>query len=288
MFAYWGLKFVQRLVCLLPAEGARFLGRGLGRLVFRLDRRHRKIALENLRRAFPDRWNRAQSVAIVQNSFGQLGFNLAEFLRLPVLTRTDWKGNFTVSGAELVKKALKRKKGIIFVLAHFGNWEYLGLLPRLLSFRGAAVGQEIKNPAVDGLVKDIRELIGLELFPKFGVVDSIISFLKNNGAVAILSDQRARKMNTEVNFFGRRAQATVAPAVLARKSGAAVLPAFIYYEGGGKYRMVIEKEIKIPSSRGPRGAVKEISQKISTVIEEKIREHPEAWLWGHRRWRRDN
>ena len=285
MFAYWGLKLFQHFVCLLPGEGARFLGKILGKLAFWLDRRHRRIALENLRSAFPGRWNERQLRSLARKSFGQLGFNLVEFFRLPVLIRSDWKSKFTISGAEIVKEALQKKKGIIFVLAHFGNWEYLGLLPRLLSFRGAAVGQEIKNPAIDGLVKDIREGIGLELFPKFGVVASIICFLKSNGALAILADQRARKMSTEINFFGWPAETTIAPAVLGRKSGAALLPVFIYYEGKGKYRMVIEERIETSSPREIKEAVKEITQKITSVFEDKIKEQPELWLWGHRRWK---
>ena len=147
------------------------------------------------------------------------------------------------------------------------------------------MGQDIKNPAVDGLVKDTREAIGLELFPKFEVSNSILSYLNSNGAVAILADQRARKMNVEVDFFGCPAATTAAPAVFALKSGAALIPAFIGYQGRGRYRIVFEPAIAIPSGLRLREAVGRITGSINRIIEARIREEPRMWLWGHRRWR---
>ncbi len=286
MFAYWGLKAIQWFICRLPVGFARSLGRFFGGVYYRLDGRHRKVALENLRRAFGADWSEADCRRVARNSFRELGFNLVEFLRVPVFLRSGWEKHFRVEGGEKVKAALAKGKGIIFLLAHFGNWEYLGFSPRLLTFPGAAVGQEIKNPAVDGLVKDIREQIGLELLPKFEVASSILSYLKRNGAVAILGDQRARKMNVEVDFFGGPAPTSAAPAVLALKSGAAMLPAFIFFEAGGRYRIVFEDEVPGPTGLPLKEAVRELTQAIAKIFERKIRERPELWLWGHRRWRK--
>jgi KDO2-lipid IV(A) lauroyltransferase len=285
MFAYWGIILLQRFLLLFPAGLARFLGRLGGGLYYYADKKHRKIARENLRRALGGGRGEKELRVIARRSFSQLGFNLVEFLLVPRLIRPGWKKKFRLEGGNRIKSAFGQGKGIIFVLAHFGNWEYLGLIPRLLSFRAVAVAQKIKNPAVDGLIRDIRERIGLDLFPKFHVVSSILGYLKKNGAVAILADQRARKMNIRVDFFGHPAATTAAPAVLALKSGAALLPAFIYYEGKGNYRMVIEEKIALPSGLAVGGAVRKITQDITALFEEKIKERPELWLWGHRRWR---
>ena len=284
MFVYWGLKIIQWFLWLLPAGFARGLGRFFGGLVFYVDRRHRKIALDNLEYAFSGKRGKRELRRLGRKSFSQLGFNLVEFLRAPRFLRGVWERRFRIEGRENVEKAFGRGRGIIFVMAHFGNWEYLGFAPRLLSFPGAAVGQEIKNPAVDGLVKDIRETIGLELFPKFESVSSIRSYLKRNGAVAILADQRARKMNVRVDFFGRPADTTAAPAVLVLKSGAALIPVFIFYEGRGEYRIVFEDEIQIQSDPALKEAVKAVTQEVTSVFEKKIERWPELWMWGHRRW----
>ena len=285
MFAYWLLKGVRYIICHIPPSLSRGAGRFMGGLVFFLDRRHRRIALKNLDLVYGNSKTGKEKRRIGRKSFSNLGFNLVEFLRIPRLIGEEWKKQFRVEGAPIVRRALKRGKGIIFILAHLGNWEYLGFSPRLLGFRGAAVGQDIKNPAIDGLVKDTRETIGLEIFPKFEVTGSILSYLKNNGCVAILADQRARKMNLEIDFFGRPALTTAAPAIFARKSGAALIPALIYFENESGYRIVFKEEIEIPARCSLRETVVQVTGTVNSVFEEAIRRRPEEWLWGHRRWR---
>lgn len=284
MGSYWLIKFAQFLVCRLPAPLARSAGRFFGEGAFFFDQRHRRIALENLQLVFGDCKTVRQRRRIARKSFGQLGVNLVEFLRVPVFAEPGWENKFRVEGSEEVEKARRRGRGIIFVLAHLGNWEYLGFSTRLLNFKGAAVGQNIKNPAVDGMVKDIREEIGLELFPKFEVTDSILNYLKTNGSVAILADQRARKMNVTVDFLGHPASTTAAPAIFALKSRAALIPAFIYNPGGDSYRIVFEPEIDIPVGLPLKESILRITERINAVFENKIRERPRMWLWGHRRW----
>ncbi len=274
---------MRRLICLLPIRVARFLGRLLGETAYYFDWKHRSIALANLRRAFPDR-PADELRRLGRRSFGQLGFNLVETLAVPAFVSRGWRRCFDLRGEENVREAFRRGKGIIFVISHFGNWEYLGFMPRLLSFRGAAVGQKIKNPAVDGMIRDLRELIGLELFSKREVVSGMTGYLAKNGAVAILADQRARQMSVEVEFFGHPAPTTAAPAVLALKTGAALIPVFIYFQPGGRYQVVFERAIEMKERLPVKKAVRELTQRFTAVFEEKIRERPELWFWVHRRW----
>ncbi|MDP8213925.1 MAG: lysophospholipid acyltransferase family protein [Candidatus Euphemobacter frigidus] len=286
MFSYWLLILLRGFLCLLPARPARALGRFLGEAAYYFDGKHRAIARENLRRSFPEKINSGELRRLARRSFGQMGFNMVELLRIPRFIRPGWQINFRVRGEEHLQAAFGRGEGIIFVLSHFGNWEYLGFMPRLLSFRGAAVGQKIKNPAVDGMIKDLRELIGLELFSKQEVVSEVTGYLRKNGAVAILADQRARKMSVEVTFFGRPALTTVAPAVLALKTGAALIPVFIYFEADGCYQVVFEREVPVPQGLPLQEAVREVTRRFTAIFEKKIRERPELWFWVHRRWQK--
>ncbi len=286
MFAYWFLLLLRRLVCLLPAGPVRSGGGFFGAAGFYLDRRHRRVALDNLRAAFPELPDSERS-RLARRSFARLGLNLAESLRLPAFLRPGWERSFTVEGKEHLDTALKRGRGVIFVLAHFGTWEYLALVPRLLNFRGAAVGQKIKNPAIDGLLRDMREAAGLELFSKREVAGEIADYLGKNGAVAILADQRARRMAVEVEFFGRPAPTTAAPAILALKTAAALIPVFIYPATAGTYRVVFEPEIELPRGLPLKLGVREITARFTAVFERRIRERPELWFWVHRRWGKD-
>jgi Kdo2-lipid IVA lauroyltransferase/acyltransferase len=283
MFTYWILFLAKEFICVLPAGSARSVGRFLGRMVFCLDWKHRKIAMDNLRQSLPEKLNASELRQIAQSSFGELGFNLVELLRIPRFVREDWRSSFRVRGEEHIREAFSRSRGIIFVISHFGNWEYLGFMPRLLSFPGAAVGQKIKNPAVDGLIKDTRELIGLDLLSKREVASSIKDYLAKNGAVAILADQRARQMSIDIPFLGRPALTTAAPAVFALKTGAALIPVFIYFEDD-KYQVVFEEEVEAPTGLSVKKSIAEMTRRFTAVFEEKIRERPELWFWVHRRW----
>jgi len=283
MFAYWLLLLAGKAAALLPAGPVRRLGEMLGAAAYRLDRRHRRVALDNLRRAFPEK-PEAELRVLARRSFVLLGRNLAELLRMPAFLGPGWENSFAVEGKEHLLEALDRGKGIIFVLAHFGNWEYLALMPRLLSFRGGAVVQKIKNPAIDGLLRDMREAAGLDLFSKREVAGQIADYLARNGAVAILADQRARRMAVEVEFFRRPAPTTAAPAVLALRTSAALIPVFIYPAERGKYRVVFEPEIAIPRGTHFKKAVREITAGFTAVFERRVRENPELWFWVHRRW----
>ena len=285
MFAYWILLLAKKFFCVLPAGWARSLGRFLGRIIFYLDWKHRKIALNNLRQSLPEKKNESELRRIARASLEELGFNLVELLRIPRFIREDWRSSFKVRGEEHIREAFSRSRGVIFVISHFGNWEYLGFMPRLLSFPGAAVGQVIKNPAVDGLIKDAREMIGLDLLSKREVASSIRDYLARNGAVAILADQRARQMSLDVPFFGRPAPTTAAPAVFALKTGAALIPVFIYFEEG-KYQVIFEEEVEVPIGLSVKESIVEMTGRFTAVFEEKIRERPELWFWVHRRWGR--
>ncbi len=283
MFAYWFLLLARRLVGIFPSGLVRALGGLLGTAGWYIDRRHRRVALDNLRTAFP-RKPEPDRRRLARRSFARLGRNLAGLLRFPAYISSDWKGDFSVQGKDHLDRALERGRGVIFVLAHFGNWEYLALVPRLLNFRGAAVAQKIKNPAIDGLLRAMREAAGLELFSKREVAGQIADYLGRNGTVAILADQRARRMLVEVKFFGRPAPTTAAPAVLALRTGAALIPVFIYPEGRGKHRVVFEPETELPRGIPFREAVTGITARYTAIFEERIRERPELWFWVHRRW----
>lgn len=282
MLSYWLLIAVRRALQIVPERAARALGGWAGGAAFLLDRRHRRVALENLRRAFPGS-SPEELGRIARSSFRNAGRTAADFFRVSAFLSSPWRERFAIEGEERFRGAYRKGRGVIFVVAHFGNWEYLALVPRLLGYRIGAVGQEIKNPAVDGVVKDIREELGLELFPKEESASAILGYLARNGGVAILCDQRARKMAVQIPFFGLSAPSTAAPAVLALRGGAALLPAFLYPEGD-RYRVEIGEEIDIPRGLSPARAVEETTRRISAVIEEAVRARPDLWLWGHRRW----
>jgi KDO2-lipid IV(A) lauroyltransferase len=111
--------------------------------------------------------------------------------------------------------------------------------------------------------------------------------LNANQAVAVLIDQHILTADAvKVDFLGRPAATTSAVAVLALRTGAAVIPAFSLPRNDGRYRLIYEKPLELPSSESP-DAVRDLTQRCTKVLEKYVRAHPERWLWMHRRWRDD-
>ncbi|HPJ71113.1 MAG TPA: lysophospholipid acyltransferase family protein [bacterium] len=283
MAAYWGILVLRALACVLPGALVRESGRLAGEGAYFILGRHRRIALKNLKIAFPEQGPRRLH-RLARKSFGNLGVSLVESLRLRVFLKGRWRDRFDVAGADILRESLAEGKGAILVLAHLDAWEYLALGARLLGVRTAAIGQDIKNPALDGMVKDTREALGLELFPKYEVAQAIIDYLASGGAVAILADQRARTMSVSVPFFGKKTATTAAPAVLALRSGAPLIPVFIE-SGKGRFLVRIREAVETEAGGGFKEAVLAVTSRINGILEEEIRSRPEHWLWAHRRWR---
>jgi len=284
MTAYWGILILRALLRTIPEPVGRALGSRAGQAAYFLDFRHRRIALKNLAGALGRETTPAQRRRIARLSFGFLGESLFRLLQADKFLAGTWRERFRLHGLAHLEKAREEGRGIIFVLAHLDAWEYLALIPRLLNFRGAAVAQEIKNPALDGLLRDIREKMGLEIFGKHEVASALLDFLAGGGAIAILADQRAREMSVTVPFFNQPASTTAAPALLAARSGAALIPVFIE-SSGRDFSVTFLPEVESANRGGVGNRVKAVTAVITLIIEKQIRKNPERWLWAHRRWK---
>jgi len=115
----------------------------------------------------------------------------------------------------------------------------------------------------------------------------IMRALNANQAVAVLIDQHILTADAvKVEFLGRAAATTSAVAVLAIRTGAAVIPAFSLPLNDGRYRLIYERPLAVPAADNP-DAVRDLTQRCTKVLEKYVRAHPERWLWMHRRWRQD-
>ena len=115
---------------------------------------------------------------------------------------------------------------------------------------------------------------------------AILSVLRNNGMVGVLMDQAVLpEEGYIIDFLGRGAWTMKIPAIIARKRGAAVLPAFIHREGN-RYIGTLYPEVPLSQEKDEEKVLIEDTKKFSSYIENYIREHPAEWLWIHSRWKR--
>jgi KDO2-lipid IV(A) lauroyltransferase len=137
------------------------------------------------------------------------------------------------------------------------------------------------------MLSDLRSSTGNLVIDRRGGLRRIMRALNANQSVAVLIDQHILTTDAvKVDFLGRPAATTSAVAVLALRTGAAVIPAFSLPLNDGRYRLIYERPIELPSADDP-DAVRELTQRCTKVLEKYVRAHPERWLWMHRRWRDD-
>ena len=264
-------------------------GEFLGILLFYLWRSRRKIAIENLRKSIA---SHAISVSktpekIIRNNFRNLGRSLSEIIKIYYGAGRKIIESVEIEGTENVYKAKLKGRGILFITAHCGNWELMvAASARLLPSSGIA--RKIKNPYINKFIEKVRQRYGTSVIYKKGALKAVMKVLKNNESVGILMDQAVLSDEGYViDFLGRGAWTTKMPALIARKTGAVVLPAFIHRTERG-HKLKIYPAVELSNVEDKEDAVLEDTKMFSGFIERYIKEHPSEWLWIHRRWKRVN
>jgi KDO2-lipid IV(A) lauroyltransferase len=283
---FWGAMAVVLPVGSLPEPLAFALGRLLGRLWYSVDGRHRKIALENLARAFGDRTTAAEREAIARSHFIHLGYTFVETCRLRRLSAAELERVVRVEGVEHLKRARERGRGIMVVTGHFGSWEVMGRAWPLLGEVGAFVARPLDNRLLEAWIAGIRTAGGNRVIPKRHAFRHVVETLRRGGTVAMLIDQNvAREHGVFVDFFGTPACTTPAATLAARRTGATLLPAVCHRSAPGRFTMWIGKEIPVAVTGDNRRDIRATTAEATAVLEAFIREHPEQWFWVHRRWK---
>ncbi len=277
-------RLIIFLINLLNVYAARRLADCIGVCLFKLLKKRRQIALENLRHAFGREKSEAELNAIALGSMQNLVKVAFEFAHIPkIIKRQDVR--WEVQGAEHVWKALEKKGGVIVTVSHFGNWELMGLAASREGLPLHAIARPIKNPYVYAYIKHLRKIAGFESIDKAGAARSTIKLLRQNQMIAMLIDQHERQGGVWVDFFGRKASTTSLPAILALKYDVPILPTYFYRGTPDFFTHVFHKPLPLIRTGNYEADLTANTQQYVSHIESEIRRRPQDWLWMHRRWR---
>ena len=188
--------------------------------------------MHNLIRAFPDK-PLPELVGIARGAYGSIGILAAEFFEIPYITKENIDKYVVFEGLEHVQTALAKGKGLLSIIAHFGNWEMMPAAFPIVVGPINIVYRPLDSPVMENLISWVRTSGGNELIAKDGAVLKIARQLARKKMIGILIDQNmAVREGTFVNFFGRPACTTISLAFLALKTGAPVLPGIHDPDGG--------------------------------------------------------
>ena len=282
VFAWILLKF---LGC-LPRMLARAIGVFVASILFLIRPPLRRAAEFNLRLAFPELPEAARH-DILKRMVRNLGWMAAEFARLPRYTRANIENAMILDGFENFAAAERRGKGVLFLTGHVGAWELEPFAHALYSRPIYFLVRPIDNPRVDALVNEYRGASGNQPIKKNESARTVLRILHEGGVVGVLADQNTVPAEAVfADFFGIPAATTSGIARLARRTGAAVVPTFNYWDPQiRKYRLCYEPALELIATADEESDIRNYSARFNQLIEDYVRRFPDQWLWVHRRWK---
>ena len=273
----------------LPRSASASLGGAAALAYLALASRRRRVLVGNLRAAFPEKTPR-EIARLARDSVRSFGAAVMDFLAIARAEEAEIRGRVFVRGVEHYDSARALGRGVILMSAHLGGWELGPILGGILGRPVVPLVRPLDNPLLERELTRLRTRFGNRLITKRAAAKDVLKALRANEGVAILIDQNVLASEAVfVPFFGRLAATSPAVALFQRKTGAPVVPVFVWPEPGGRYR--VELEPAIPADEvfdgqlGRDEAVLHATARYTSVTEAAIRRDPAAWLWMHDRWR---
>ena len=281
--AVWASILAFRSLCrMLPHGAALPIGASLGRMIWRLSGKRAAKARIRCERALG--MNEAEAGEIISGSYEHFGRCLVEFLRLPLISGR-LRGMIELRGEEHLREALGKGRGVIFLSAHIGNWEYGAALMAKMGFPMNAIGAEQRDPRITEAIADMRRSVGVNHVGKGLDLKAAVSCLKRGEVLAVLLDQDARDAGVVSPFLGYPASTPIGPIKLARKFGAPVVPVHIIRkEDGERFLMTIEPPLEGRDGYPFGEDIQYAADRCNETISGWILETPKQWMWMYPRW----
>lgn len=284
---YVAVRFGYSVFAYLPFSWSMCLGRAVGALWRRVDRRHRERVAEQVRSRLALPPERVE--AFVRKNFEHYGLALAEFCRLGRFSRGDLEKRIDVNGYDaFIGEVLAKGRGAVFIIAHLGNWEWLCSSIPLFGFTGGAIARPLDNPLVNEFVRTIRERQGLRILDKQGAIRGALKCLKNGEALGALIDQDAGYLGLMSPFLGETASTITVPMELALRVGSPMVTVAMIREEGrpGHFKVVYDPVVEYPDPDAEPGTeIKRLVDLFNDKLGKLVMVAPEQWFWAHRRWK---
>ena len=269
----------------LPHRLARLLCGALAAVCYWVWPRLRRVGLFNLRLAFPE-WSERQRRRVIYGLFQNFGRMLADFAHFPDWNPENIESLIIYDGFENYARAQAQGRGVLFLTAHFGNWELGSFAHGVYGYPCHFVVRRLDNPLIDRLINHYRCLSGGQAIERGEFARGVLRAFAEGHAVGVLADRNMlASEGVFVNFFGRLACTTTGPARVARKTGVPVVLGLVIWDRKlKKYRLRFES-VEWIKRDDPEEEVLVNTANFTRLIEEYARRYPDQWLWVHRRWK---
>ena len=281
---FYTLKF---LIFILPSSLQKMLAKFLAFAFMKLKKKRFHVVMTNLNLAFGETKSKEEKLEIAKKCY----YNFAKYLGINFIlnqntTKQKILKQVVFKNEHFLLDAMKSGRPIIVTTAHFGQWEIFGLAVAARFGASSVLGRKLDSSVMDKILRANRAQFDVELIDKDGGAKDILKALKARRIVGILVDQNtAPKDGIKVQFFGKDVLHTPAASVLAQKTNALIINAFIYQKGENLNEICFEEPIDI-STFDKEDAVQKATQMQCSACEEMVRARPEEYFWFHQRFKR--
>ncbi len=279
---YRVFEFILKLA---PVKVLCFIGTGIGHLTYLLLKDRREIVTRNLRIAFGEEMSHDEILTLTKKTFQHSGSNLIASLCTSSFSEQQIRDHIEFVGAGNLDAARQQGTGLIGLLSHMGNWELMAqihLLHPALCPPGSLY-RPLDNPLIDSLIKCRRSSEGAQLFSRRDGFFKPIAHIKSGGCLGVLADQHAGAHGLAVPFFGKLTSMTNLPAIMHRRTGAAIVPLSMESTSPGKWRITIHPAIDIPADK--KTDTLYITMLCAKAYETIMRTNPADVFWMHGYWK---
>ena len=258
----------------------------LGKLAYRLDKRHRTRARQNLINAFPD-WPEERIDTTAQGAVQHLVRLGVELMTTPrLITPSTWARHLHLGRIGDAIRHLNAGKPAILVTGHVGNWEVLGFFLAFMGYHVHAIARPLDNPFLHEWVMGVRERHGLRIITKFDAAEQMIKVLDDGGVLAFIADQNAGDRGIFVPFFHQLASTYKSIGLLAMRKRVPIICGCAHRESDHYEFMLNVYDFIHPSDwEGHPDPLFYISARYSRAMQRMIEDQPDQYLWMHRRWK---
>lgn len=258
----------------------------LAKFVFLIDTKHKKIIKTNLDFTIKDKISNKSYQSIYKHCHKNLALVLLQVLRSSRLSTKDLENTITFENKEIVDKAMADGKKIIFISAHYGNWELGGTAISALVSPTTTIHRKMNNPYFDKYLMKSRTKFKMTMAEKKGAIKHLMKALKKGQSISMLIDQSVHERDgIFINFLGQKASQTAAPAFLARKFDALIIPVLINNAQDKENTITFFEPIITAKTEDEKKDILESAQAQADFLSEAIIRHPEPWFWCHKRFK---
>lgn len=275
---------IDKLARVLPLSWLRGIATCIGYLIYLFIPSRQRLARNNIRQAFGERFTPAQRRRIALQATINICKTMIELFKMRYMSSAEIKSLVSPEGVEHIRAAFQQGRGVIVITAHFGNWEIGGARFAADGFPVVVLARDANEGVTANLINQARTCHDITILGRDDL-RAMLRVLRSNKGIGILPDQHAAEGGIIADFLGRPASTAPGPAVLALRTDCPVIPFFTRRKPDGTFHSQVLPPIEISKTGDRQQDIKALTEKINQVIGQQISTYPEQWLWLHNRWK---